>query len=1076
MSLSQKPVITLQVAKQKLAEARKLFSANKYKEAAAISKTLAPAFKQAQEAESYLRCLYICAIYMTSVRLVNEEAQNIVAEIQTFKKKQLTEGNADLLVELLLQPCIYYANRGDNKKALTEAKLLLKQQEKFLKPNAPSIKMTKEAICFFYREIGIISLEALQFIQQYIEQLSAKPSQNAKHLINAYAFLGKLITYATPLKALQNYYKAIELHFELVNNKNGQLANLYRAVAVVYFEQKDFDSALEYFHKALEIDEALNLTNHILINYMNIGNCYKEKQLWNTALIYYKKVEKEEDTTSPTSKIYLYFNFAEYYLVRKQFTETEKYAAKALAICKKFSFTNSMSLALIYGTMADVYWHQNKYQKAIAYNEKAKEALGEEETIESHSYLCTYNNNIAKCFFEQNKYIKAINKIQINLLQLLKAPIKNTNNYYYTPSIKLTNNNSTLLEVLLFKAQFLKAYYHQSSNNTKDLQKAIFTYQLADKTLTEIRNSLLLENSKLSLSHQTEQLYQGAIMATVAAAKVAQKNDLAFLQNAYEIAELNQQHYPTETHPYITTHEQAKALAFKFCEKNKGLILLDNIIKNKVKTTAIVEDKITQKETEIQTEIHLLNQQITQTFKELNNLEEHNNEAKEAKIKQLTKLEMAYANHKKQYEDVLAEIKEKYPQYHQIKHQNNIVSIENLQSKLQSKQALLNYFIGETSIYIFCVTTSNFEVYTLAKPQPFKQLVAQLHKAINRIKHTLFTQVSHQLYELLIHPAQQLLQAQNIKELIIIPHKEINYIPFEALLTTNTPTAKIVNFQQLPYLIHQYNISYHYSASLLFQSISSSQIAQSIPLSDSFVSFAPVYGDNLGDDELEQPNNTTMGGKASFSHNIPQEAVRSVRIGNTNFSELLYSEEELKGIAKLFQQQNIPTQTYLHQKASLEQLKIAVKNKKYIHIAAHGYEEEKNKEMVGIVLSPNQINTDTDTDTKASIMFLNDTYTLQLNADLVVLSCCKSGIGTIAQGEGIMAMNRGFLYAGAKNVIYTLFKVYDKASSQLVQSFFQQHLQQKQSYSQALQTAKLQMISNPLYTPKHWAGFVLIGN
>jgi len=205
---------------------------------------------------------------------------------------------------------------------------------------------------------------------------------------------------------------------------------------------------------------------------------------------------------------------------------------------------------------------------------------------------------------------------------------------------------------------------------------------------------------------------------------------------------------------------------------------------------------------------------------------------------------------------------------------------------------------------------------------------------------------------------------------------------------------------------------------------------------------------------------------------LPQNAVRSVFIGNNEFGELLYSEAEVNAIQQLFEQKNIPTQIYLHEQASLEQLKTGIKNKKYIHIAAHGYEEAENTNTVGIILSPNET---ADKDTKASILFLNDSYTLQLNAYLVVLSCCKSGIGTIAKGEGMMAMNRGFLHAGAKNVIYTLFKIYDQASSELTQHFFQQHLQEQQSYSQSLRQAKLQMIAQMEYTPIHWAGFVLIG-
>ena len=57
-----------------------------------------------------------------------------------------------------------------------------------------------------------------------------------------------------------------------------------------------------------------------------------------------------------------------------------------------------------------------------------------------------------------------------------------------------------------------------------------------------------------------------------------------------------------------------------------------------------------------------------------------------------------------------------------------------------------------------------------------------------------------------------------------------------------------------------------------------------------------------------------------------------------------------------------------------------------------------------------------------SIFLINDAYQLELEAELVVLSCCESGIGKLAEGEGMMAVNRGFLYAGASNIVYSLFK------------------------------------------------------
>lgn len=106
---------------------------------------------------------------------------------------------------------------------------------------------------------------------------------------------------------------------------------------------------------------------------------------------------------------------------------------------------------------------------------------------------------------------------------------------------------------------------------------------------------------------------------------------------------------------------------------------------------------------------------------------------------------------------------------------------------------------------------------------------------------------------------------------------------------------------------------------------------------------------------------------------------------------------------------------------------------------------------------------------------MEETYQLQLQADLVVLSSCESGIGALTKGEGMMAVNRGFLYAGAKNVVFTLFKVLDKTSSELTQNLFT-HILKGDNFVTALRKAKLALIEQEGIDPKSWSGFVLLGN
>lgn len=101
-----------------------------------------------------------------------------------------------------------------------------------------------------------------------------------------------------------------------------------------------------------------------------------------------------------------------------------------------------------------------------------------------------------------------------------------------------------------------------------------------------------------------------------------------------------------------------------------------------------------------------------------------------------------------------------------------------------------------------------------------------------------------------------------------------------------------------------------------------------------------------------------------------------------------------------------------------------------------------------------------------------------MNVDLVVLSACESGLGKIQKGEGIIGLTRVLLYAGAKNIIVSLWQVADKSTSELMVDFYKNSLASKGqlSYSEPLRNAKLKMISEGKYAhPLLRSPFILIG-
>jgi CHAT domain-containing protein len=110
------------------------------------------------------------------------------------------------------------------------------------------------------------------------------------------------------------------------------------------------------------------------------------------------------------------------------------------------------------------------------------------------------------------------------------------------------------------------------------------------------------------------------------------------------------------------------------------------------------------------------------------------------------------------------------------------------------------------------------------------------------------------------------------------------------------------------------------------------------------------------------------------------------------------------------------------------------------------------------------------------LLFANEIQMQDLQADLVILSSCESGIGQLVTGEGLIALNRSFIYAGANNVLFSLWKVNDEYTSGLMIDFYTSYIK-NESYTKALRQAKLKMLQNPTTAnPRYWAAFVLIGD
>jgi CHAT domain-containing protein len=163
---------------------------------------------------------------------------------------------------------------------------------------------------------------------------------------------------------------------------------------------------------------------------------------------------------------------------------------------------------------------------------------------------------------------------------------------------------------------------------------------------------------------------------------------------------------------------------------------------------------------------------------------------------------------------------------------------------------------------------------------------------------------------------------------------------------------------------------------------------------------------------------------------------------------------------------------YLGAEASEEAVKAEkLDDFRYIHFASHGFLDERRPSRSGILPSR------APQSAEDGILQIDEIMRLKLNADLVTLSACSTGLGRFVNGEGILGLTRAFFYAGARNVAVSLWNVNDAATATLMEVFYR-NLKRGLPKGEAMRQAKLSLLASSQITwhhPYFWAAFVIEG-
>jgi len=394
------------------------------------------------------------------------------------------------------------------------------------------------------------------------------------------------------------------------------------------------------------------------------------------------------------------------------------------------------------------------------------------------------------------------------------------------------------------------------------------------------------------------------------------------------------------------------------------------------------------------------------------------------------------------------------PKYQELQYPE-AYSLDRIQSSIAVQNAAaLEYALGAVRSQLWVITANRVVMVALPGRDAIEKTVKAYRSAIARHpsrESNSGSDLQHasRLYKFLVEPAVKYLARE--RKLVIVPDGPLYYLPFETLIRNTAPSQP--GFR---YLVEDYTVVYAPSASV-FASLQQGEGRNSHAQQRELV----AYGD-----PVFSARGSVASGKAEAGELVRSAYQRS----GVRFAPLPNTRVEVREIAKLFP----PGMRTVH--LGHDASKVSVKNEyleqyRRIHFATHAVIDEEIPARSGLVLSL------VDASADDGILRMAEIFNLKLDADLVVLSACQTGLGKLIKGEGMVGLTRAFMYAGTPRVAVSLWEVNDLATADFMKAFYRS-MKAGQTPAAALRAAKLSMIHSSAHAYHHpyfWAPFVLVG-
>lgn len=866
-------------------------------------------------------------------------------------------------------------------------------------------------------------------------------------------------------KALEYFTQALVIR-QSIGDRRGQAATLFN-IGVLYTTTGDLNKAIDNFNQALPLRRQVGNKTGEALTLIRMGSVYEELGDEQRALEFYRQgLALFEMVGDRRGEAYALNSLAATYLNLGDAKRALRFSTQALPLWRAVPDQRGEASAL--RTIGDVYAASGKPKNALDYYNQTLALRRAMADHRGEGFAITSIGNAYEALGEDQKALDCFRQA----LELAKT-------------VGDRDLEATSLR------NIGKAYY-----SLHDSATALVHYKHA----LALQESLMNRPAELSTLYGTAQVerdlgeYEAATAHCEAALELIES-----LRTHIVSQELRASYFATQQQPYefyidllMFLHQQHPsagydAKALQIAERARGRSLLETLAEARANIREGVDHQMAEREQSLQQAIEVKSTRLVRLLSGKHT--EQQALTARSEIERLLQ----------QYQDLEEQIRTSSPHYAALT-QPQPLAVPQIQQLLDPDTVLMEYYLADKHSFVWAVTqrsVSSFELPKRSDVESAAREVYQLLTARDRVEPE--ETAGHRKVRLLAREAEYpnalvrlsqmvswpLVELTKGKRLIIVCNGALQYIPFGVLPEPRYLTTVGQPAHLWPLIVSHEVINLP-SASVLAalrQKTTSKRTTTKLVA----VLADPVFSPDDPRVKLPDPNKTQKSGANLPQFNSVGQEPRSadppesrltrsaqdsgVSGNGARLPRLVFSRREAASIVAMTPPGS-SLQALDFQASRATATSAALADYRILHFATHGLLDSERPDLSGLVFSM----VDRTGRPQNGFLELGDIYNLNLNADLVVLSACETGLGKDVKGEGLLGLTRGYMYAGAPRVVASLWKVDDVATAELMRRFYQFMLQQGLAPAAALRAAQLEVSKQKRWAnPYYWAAFTIQG-